>query len=167
MIRGDAEGKKMNFWCTPKSIFQYGFQKNAGHKNLFYIVYCPTAAFGCAPKRSQSPPQSIDLWKKFGTKKTQKCNLYCNIENWHHRLRTKAKPESTAKYTSLKNVWAKKNQKTALPPNNENIPEWYSLLLTHVHLSNCYPAPPVLGMYYVLCTMYYVLYMIYYTLLCV
>ena len=103
----------MVFWCTPKSISQYGIQKSAGHKKKCPVYCWRIAAFGCAPKRSQSPPQSIDLWKKFGHKKKQKCNLYCILPDRHHRLRTKATPESTAKYRSLKNVWTKKNHKNA------------------------------------------------------
>ena len=90
----------------------------------------------------------IRLSKKCGT---QKCNLYYILENRGGRLRTEAKPESTAKYRSLKNAWAKKKHKSAIYiifcENDENITEWYSLLFTHVRLSNRQSSTPVLGIY--------------------
>ena len=68
----------------------------------------------------------IRFSKKCGT---QKCNLYYILENRGGRLRTEAKPESTAKYRSLKNAWAKQKHKSAiyiiLCENPENITEWY------------------------------------------
>ena len=123
----------------------------------FYIVICRQKVghtHHTQRKNKLSMHSKINITIRFSKKRgTQKCNLYCytgkpprsvahrsearvhrKVYIFEKRLgkkKSQKSQKSTAKYTSLQ--------------NNENMTEWYSLLFTHVRLSNRQSSTPVLG----------------------
>ena len=121
----------------------------------FYIVICRQKVghtHHTQRKNKLSMHSKINITIRFSKNRgTQKCNLYCYTAKPPRSVAHRSEARVHRKvYIFEKSLGPQKTPKWNLDciiHDDENMTEWYSLLFTHVQLSNRQSSTPVLGIY--------------------